>query len=185
MSDSPFRDPLEILRELHGASGASFAALVQEFGFSLLPFEHVPAEAFNELLATLQSAELVANVDAWKLVNVLKMNWHLVSAGQQAGLRSVLVKAFGRFSDPTGAMLIAELLGENFCDEEALQQLTELSSQAPMPARALVPHGLRSLAQTTVDAALRQKAIARIKVLTKDPVSEVRKEAALALARCG
>lgn len=181
MFDNAFRDPLEILRELRTATGESFAALVQEFGFSILPFEHIPLEAFAELLATLRSVELSTNAEAWKLIHALQPNWHMVSGDQQAALRPVLVEVFVRLPGPTGAMVIAELLGEKYCDDEALAQLTHLSAHAPMPARALVPHGLKSLAQATTDDSLRQCAVAQLKVLTKDPQSEVRREAALAL----
>jgi len=140
MSMNPFREPLAILLELRTASKERFSALVQEFGFSLLSFEQVPADAFGELLATLRSQEFIRRSDAWELVHVLPANWHMVSQEQQAALRPVLVEAFGRVSESTGAMVISEILGEFCCDDEALQQFA-----STFPARLRPNSGARSL----------------------------------------
>jgi len=180
---NPFREPTLILAELRAASKEQFGALVQEFGFSLLSHEQVPADAFGALLAYLQSPELIARSDGWMLVQLLPTNWHMLSAEQQVAIRPVLVEIFSRFRDSTAPMVISEILGELYCDEEALRQLAHLATHAPMPARALTPHGLKALAQTTQDAGLKQRAILRLQALATDPVREVREEAALALAR--
>jgi len=180
------RDPLEILLELRSAPArAPMSALAQEFGFSLLPHEQIPEDAFNELLTMLESPEFLAAEESWKLVNQLRINWHLSSDAQHAALRPLLIRVFDRFVDSTGAMVIAEILGESFCDEEAVQQLAQLATQARMPARALAPYGLGVLARTTPDTSLRQRALGRLRLLEKDRVLEVRDEAIRALAKYG
>ena len=98
-------------------------------------------------------------------------------------MRPVLEDAFDKFHNYMGAFVIGEMLGRRFGDDQAFKLLERLSEKAALPARALVPHGLETLARNTGDSRLREQAIRRLRELTASPTKEVREEAVAALRK--
>jgi hypothetical protein len=88
-----------------------------------------------------------------------------------------------RFSEPEGALLIAELLGENFPDECTSRFFERTENEVSDSTKELIPHGLEVLARKTQVAILRQEAIQELERLLRHSSEGVRKEATLSLGR--
>jgi hypothetical protein len=181
------RDVSEILREIrvaaeHGDNQA-VPGLVLELGPNVLVFTELPDEILNELKGLVASDRFRALDESWRLVYFIDDNWNLLTDRHRESLRPVLADAFDKFRNYMGAFVIGEMLGRRFCDEDAFRLLDRLSGKAALPARALAPHGLETLARNTKDARLRGLATRRLRDLTESGDPAVRKEATIALGK--
>jgi len=176
------RQSVEVLRRLREAAVNQpeiVGVLVEEFHDYLVMSDDVASDVFTELTIVLQDVPYIRTPETYELLLVLRLDWEYFSPSQHEELRPILDAACYQISDSTGAMLIAEILGDRYCDERSLEQLVRLSATLRMPSRALMPHGLERFARTTTDAILRQRCLDRIRLLRVDPDPDVRREAQL------
>ncbi|WP_158502165.1 hypothetical protein [Vitiosangium sp. GDMCC 1.1324] len=183
------REPKDVLADIGavirtGGRGP-LSALVVELIASLCMHQQFPEDAFERLLSLLSDPVLRAHEGAWGLLKEIDGSWALLTAPQREKLRPLLVESFDQWGSPMGAFVIGEVLGERYCDEDALKALSTLSKGASMPARALVPHGLESLALHTKSAEIRRRAVEMLRELKRDRVAQVRDEACTALRKLG
>jgi len=141
-----------------------------------------PASFFPEILNLLSDPQFLSVRTSWNLLLFIKKNWRRLSPTQISALRNTLVLAFDKFGDFTGPLLVSEILGEFYPDENTLAIFRTLSKSANGPARELIPHGFETLAKTTRDHTLRDFAMRELKALLKDDSETVRREAALSLS---
>jgi len=144
-----------------------------------------PAEFFAQVLTLLSDSRFLSVRTSWHVLHFIKNNWKLVSAGEAAELKKVLVAGYDRFGDWMGPFLASEILGEFYPDGDTLAILKELSKAARVPARELVPHGIETLARTTQDELLRGLAVQALELLLKDDSEAIQKEAAISLKKVG
>jgi hypothetical protein len=183
------REPRDVLADVEAmartGSRESLSALVVELITSLCMHQQFPEDAFERLLSLLSDPVLRAHEGAWELLKEIDDSWELLTASQREKMRPLLVESFDRWASPMGAFVTGEVLGEHYCDEDALRALSALAKGALMPARALVPHGLESLAGHTESAELRRRAIEKLRELKRDEEAQVREEACAALRKLG
>jgi hypothetical protein len=116
------------------------------------------------------------------LARLVAENWHALSALQRNELRPLLSQAFEHFGDSIGMLVLAEIYGERYADDEAFAVLDRLSAAGTtLPARALATYGLGRLARIVGSGDLHSRAIARLTQLADSAEVDVRKEARDAL----
>jgi hypothetical protein len=84
-------------------------------------------------------------------------------------------KSYSQLEDRTSCLLLAEILGEYFCDRDGFEVLGRLRNTPDPVRRAYIAEGYGKLAKCTKDAQLRQAAIARLQAMSSDnapPVAE-------------
>jgi hypothetical protein len=133
--------------------------------------------------ALLADPSFLALRDSWRLARFLANNWGQLTEPQVQELRPALVAAFDQFQDWLGAFVVAEVLGERYADDAALETLMRLGRTAKGPARTLAAHGLEKLATTRPEGPDRERAIAGLKTFAASGPDELRKEAAESLGR--
>jgi hypothetical protein len=142
-----------------------------------------PSSFFPEVLDLLSDTRFLSVRTSWKLLLFLRNNWDRLSPVEVDALKKILVATFDKLGDFTGPLLVAEILGKFYPDEDTLVALKTLSRVTKSPARELVPHGFATLAKETGDQTLRDSAIRELKALLQDDSEAVRSEAALSLSR--
>jgi hypothetical protein len=181
------RDVSDILGELRAAADSGnnnvVSGLVMELGPNVLVFTELPDEIVEVLKGLVADKAFRALDDSWRLIYFIDDNWELLASKHRGVLRPALEDGFDKFHNYMGAFVIGEMLGRRFGDEQAFKLLERLSEKAALPARALVPHGLETLARKTGDARLREMSIRRLRELTASPTPEVRQEAVVALRK--
>jgi hypothetical protein len=142
-----------------------------------------PAEFFAQVLALLSDSRFLSVRTSWHVLHFIKNNWKLVSAGEAAELKKVLVAGYDRFGDWMGPFLASEILGKFYPDGDTLEILKKLGKAARVPAGELVPHGIETLARTTKDETLRDLAIRELQKLGESDSEHVRREAQISLEK--
>ena len=118
-----------------------------------------------------------------RLVSVLALDWDDLSERQRAELRPLLVTAFDKFGDWIGALNIADMFGEHYADEAALDSFEKLSREAGnVLARAMAAYGVGRLAREFERGPLYDRAVATLDELAKSKDRDVAQEACGALA---
>lgn len=142
-----------------------------------------PRSFFPEVLNLLNDTRFLSLRTSWKLLSFIRQNWQRLSPTEVSALKNILVDAFDKFGDFTGPLLVAEILGKFYPDENTLAALKTLNRISKPPARELVPSGFEMLAKTADDPTLRDAAIRELKALLNDDSEAVSKEAALSLSK--
>jgi hypothetical protein len=159
--------------------------IFMDLELSVVGIDSWPLDFFDVLLGLLGNQKFLDLQDSWRLVYFINNNWEQISVDQRNRLREPLEKAFPEYSDWMGAFVTSEVLGERYADTEALAALSRLAKTARSPARALVPHGLESLAKTSDDEQLREHAIRNLRDLARSDQKDVKGEAELSLTKLG
>jgi len=144
-----------------------------------------PDDFFAGVISLLQDDEFLGLEESWQITYFINGNWEELSSTQRLELRAVLVTAFAKYKDLTGAFVTAEILGERYGDEAALNDLIQLGRTTPPEARPYVPHGLEWLVTVSNRQDLRDVVVRELQVLARDETEDVRKEAAISLRKIG
>jgi hypothetical protein len=182
-------DELEaVFHELHAAIVARDAdrvdLAIRQLEFFVVEVDAWSAELFDGVKRLWPNTEFLAIPTSYRLARLVAENWDALSAAQRVDLRPLLVEAFDKFADSTGAFVLAEVFAERYADEAAFATLDHLSSDAATTAsRALAAYGLGRLARTVRDGPLYTRAITRLKILAKSVTPEIEEEAQAALQR--
>jgi hypothetical protein len=179
------------LRDLRAcvSSGDSDAAEVLMFG----PLDDIAMleepwsdELFDGVAGLLRDEQFLHLEASWKLAELFVRHWHNLAPRQPDQFRGLLATCFDKFQNWMGAFLVADMLGERYADEGALNSLDALSRQARLPHRALAAYGLGKLARTVGNgSSVHGRAIARLKALRSDEAEQVRAESIAALRKLG
>jgi hypothetical protein len=170
------------------SSGDSDAAEVLMFGplDDLAMLEEPWSDAlFRGVVGLLRDEQFLRLEASWKLAELLIRHWDNLTAQQRDQLRAVLTGCFDKFQNWMGAFLVADILGERYADDDALNSLNALSMQARLPHRALAAYGLGKLARTVGSGPAYGRAVDRLKALGRDEAEQVRTESSAALRKLG
>lgn len=132
---------------------------------------------FRCIVEVMMTTDFQRMMGADALLVLFEYDWSTVTVRQRATLRGTIEAAYGHFTDSNACFVLAELLGEYFCDRDAFYSLVRLGSLKADHARALTVHGLRRLMENTPDTWLQAQCAARIKELAEDQCATVRQEA--------
>lgn len=127
--------------------------------------------------------EFLCLQDSWRIARFIDNNWEKFGAAETSDLRDALIQAFDKYADWMGAFVTAEILGRRYADRAALEELGRLASSARLPARALVPHGLETMAKEGSNTDVRAVAVEVLRALSNSDVEQVRAEARESLSR--
>jgi len=183
---SDFSSALEELNaRKNSQDNKDVSAIFDELEILTVKSEGWPSGFFEELVKLLGDELYLKLKGSWTLLYFINGNWEELSATQRQELRDPLTSAFDKYENWMGAFVTSEILGERYADEGALSALVKFGNCAHLPARALVPHGLETLAKTTPDQSLRKLAIDQLRELEKSQSQEVRQEAQISLKKLG
>ena len=172
----------ELKRCAERGAANEMGGLIHERNIAVLFENGWSPSAFLATTDLLRSESFLRLARSWKLVHSVDLNWEMLSASQQTALRDILVATFDKHADFMGAFVIGEMLGRRYGDAQALEVLSGLAVSAALPARALVPHGLETLAREgALD--IRDAALDQLRSLLNSSTEEVRAEAAECLER--
>lgn len=177
---------LNEIRMCRAAGGnEKLPALFTELDLAALDEDKLLANFFQGVVELQRDNDFRSLGNSWTILYFLNSNWDQVTSEQREELRSVLNEGFDKYQNWMGAFVTSELLGERYADENALKALAGLGRSARLPARAAVPHGLETLAKTTLNETLRKLAVAELQELQKSQYEEVRREASISLKKVG
>jgi hypothetical protein len=142
-----------------------------------------PDSVFEFVMGLMDSETLLTMEGSSKLLLVFETDWVRLSEDQKQKLLVSLGKAYARFKDPMSCFIASELLGQYYCNEDALGLLRQLKKTPSVTARAFVPHGFEHIARDATKPGLQKQAIAELRSLLRDPSNEVQAEAAEALRK--
>lgn len=165
--------------------GEALDDIVLDLELYVLNVDSWPSEFFHSLVRLLSDQDFLRIRDSWKLTYFIQNNWEQLSEEQRKDIRSTLASSFDRYADWMGAFVTAEILGERYGDEQALETLIELTMTSKGEARALVPHGLEALAKTTQDDSIRGIAVQKLRELAHNENEDVRLESEISLKKLG
>jgi hypothetical protein len=149
-----------------GQNEHSLRALFEELDLAIMGTPQLSKAAFDAMKTYLTTDAFLELEESWQLGRFIQNNWDKLSASQRADLQPELLRAYDKFSDWMGALILAEIFGKHYSDE-ALQLFDRASrSTAPEP-RALVAHGLETLARSTGDPNVVKEAIERLQAMAK------------------
>jgi hypothetical protein len=181
----PFRDPQLILEDIRSCkiSGDSHSVgtLFRELDIAVWDIDKWPEDFYQALRDLQADGDFLRLDNSWTLLYFINNNWERFSPQQRRELRTVIKQGFDKYKNWMGAFVTSEMLGERYADEEALLALVHLGKTARLPERALVPHGLETLAMKTSSESLRDRAIKELQELKNSNSEEVRKEARISL----
>lgn len=175
----------DIINAIDSGDVSGLATLFMELNTAAAMSGQFTDSFFGRLRGSLENPAFLRLEESWKLAYFIDSNWESLSDAQREALREVFINAFDKHRQYMGAFVIGEILGGRYGDSRALDALLRLSNATTMPALALVPHGLETLARSTADARLRDRAVQRLKELAGSTVEEVRKEAGISLGKVG
>ncbi len=159
------------------------AGVLQGLEITTLEAGRWPLGFFHELLALLEDQSFLTLRNSWHLLYFINNNWEQLLDSDVEQLIRALVIAYDKFGDSTGAFVTSEILGEHCEERAALAILTDLGKSASLPARALVPHGLETLAKAAKQESTRGLVITHLQELQKSESEEVRQEALISLRK--
>ena len=140
-------------------------------------------DAFVDFVIGLLSDPVYLDVkNSFQLLYVVEAEWQLISTHQKTALLPALEAAYPRFHDPMARFMTAELLGDFYGDEPALQTLQRLASLPDASLRELVPMGLGHLIRSP-DVQLAERARSLLNTMAEDPSENVRGEVGIALRK--
>jgi len=148
----------------------------------LLGHESFPEELFLALLAIVASPEFQRMSKSWLLLDLFADNIDQLSEFQKTKLATSLEGVYQDITDSTTCFLAAELIGDCFGDQRALDTFVKLKKIGVEVPRVLIPHGLEHFAKKTKDASLRARAIEQLISMKTDASEKVREEVKISLA---
>ncbi len=156
------------------------------FTFNLSPpndsnvFDEKLFEYMVELLST---PTFIADQQCHYIINIIEYDFNLLSSVQRQRVLEVLDTAFEQISDPLGIFLVAEILGEYFCNDNSLCILVRHKDSVSEAVRELVATGLGYIARNDGNKDLASRAQNILNEMLSDSSPEVRVEAGLCLGR--
>lgn len=149
----------------------------------LMEAGYFSASLFHELRRILTLPEFLAMEGSFVLLRLFAYNFTYLTEEQESELLETLEKTYGSFTDFTSCFLIAEMIGESYGGERALQTLRRLKlSKEEMP-RSMVPHGLEYFIKKSSDPQLTRLAFNELLKMKSDPSEDVRDEVRTSLAQ--
>lgn len=131
---------------------------------------------FQIILEFMQKPKFQNMEGAWQLLFVFKSGWEWLSDDQRQRLLPVLEETYPLYTDWMSCFTISGLLGEFYCDEQALIALSRLArAEAEMP-RSFVPHGLEHIVAGSSNVQLSNNALQLLSEMKGDASERVRNE---------
>lgn len=151
--------------------------------FMLEGIDSFPEEVFRCLLEVFRKEEFQQMNGSWHALYLFHEDWGLLTRQQQDRLLETLESVYDRFSDWMTPFMITEILGENYCDERALEVLLRLKEVWSETPRSLVPHGFEHLALNCPCEDVANRAFQALLAMRSDSSKQVRQEIAQSLAK--
>lgn len=138
-----------------------------------------PDDAFGFLIEFLSRDDVLdAREGIWAIFLMFEADWEKLTNSQRERLLGPSELLFKRTQDQKAALMIAELLGEYFKDEQALDVLIRLAQLEDASKRVEIPHGLEHLIRANPSPSLKLRVLEILTDMSRDENEEVRKEAA-------
>jgi len=161
------------------------ALLLQEACYEIdsLVRHGFPDYLFDSLTRTLSQTDCQRMLGASYLLNIFQYQWKKLSNRQKEKLLGFIEASYSCFRDQMALFTISELLGENFCNQNAVDLLCKLRSTKKALPRSFVPHGFEHVITDSGNVPLSKRAINQLIEMRDDRSKYVRYEAELSLAR--
>jgi hypothetical protein len=150
---------------------------------SISVFGYVPSDIIGTICKMLTDSNVLQSPRSVDLLMYVESEWQRLTDEDRRVLLPLLVSAFGRLANPTSILLISDLLGMYYANEDAASSFEALIKTSSDIPRSLIPSGLEKLIVSTVDSNVRTKANILLQGLLKDRYEPVIEETEDALAR--
>jgi hypothetical protein len=138
---------------------------------------------WKELVGYLGDRRFQGLDGSFKLVLLFQSEWARLTLTQRHLLLAAIKNKYSEIHDRASCLLLAQLLGEYFCDWDGFEVLVQLQTTPDPVRRAHVAEGYGALAKLANDAKLRQAATARLQAMSNDRAPQVAETARLMLRR--
>jgi hypothetical protein len=138
---------------------------------------------FNFILEMMSQPQFLNMEGAHHLLYLFEYDWAMLTPLQKIKLSGAIEHSYHKYKDWMACFVLSELLGKNYCDENAFQVLHKLNNSLREIPRSLLPMGFEYLARGTSDLVLKNKSISELKRMTTDSSKQVQKEANESLSR--
>jgi hypothetical protein len=142
---------------------------------------NVPAYVIVGIRDLLSDRSFLGSSHSSDVVGYVQSEWQRIGNDERRDLLPAIVEAYPNFADPVTWLLIAELLGEYYADEMAMDAFVTLARTAGDMSRSLLPAGLKYLVRSAHDPKVVQRARRMLRDLLSDSFEPTREEAADAL----
>jgi hypothetical protein len=181
------RKTQEIRRQFDTAIAEGSEHLMGKASFALetsqLGRDDFPENNFLLAVEIMQSPEFLAAAGNWVLFGLFEHDWGKLSDDQKSRLLEVIEQIYPRLTDEMPRFALTVLLGEYFCDEQALAVVGRLTELADEAARCVLPHGFEHIARGSTNSTLIASAIRMLDDMRRDTSELVRCRAALSFGR--
>jgi len=145
-------------------------------------YDEFPDQLMSLVISLLSNERFLHMEGSWHLLHMLETEWDCLTESQKSSLLRAIHSAFPRLRDWLACFVVAELLGMYFCDASALSVLVDLGKTSKGMHRTYIPSGLKYIAESGPPSAA-VAALAELRLLSRDPDCDVRREATECLRR--
>jgi hypothetical protein len=154
-----------------------------EIESAALGYKRMPEAVFALLVRTLADPSAHRHPGLWHILNNFHSDWYKLSAKQKRRLLVSLEDNYPKFGHWMAWFRTSSLLGEDFCNADALEALRRMMTVRPAKARSFVPHALEHIVTDSEDRKLSDDAFKLLTQMVRDRAAVVRREADLSFAR--
>ena len=151
--------------------------------FEMLAWHRFAEDLFSFLINILSRGECLRMHGANYVLNIFQCNFKKLSKEQKEKLLVFIEGHYSLFVDRMAWFTISEILGENYCNQDAFKVLCSLRSTKRFQCRLFVPHGFEHTIKDSGNIPLSMKALRQLLEMREDRSKYVRYEAELSLAR--
>jgi hypothetical protein len=138
---------------------------------------------FNVILEMMERPQFLDMDGSYYLLMLFQFDWSMLTAAQRERLSLAIEHSYCNYRDWMACFVLSEILGQNYCNEQAFKILCRLRECANEIPRSLLPMAYEYIARSVSNLELKSKAILELKAMTTDPFERVRNEATESLER--
>jgi hypothetical protein len=131
---------------------------------------------FERIMGIMGRNNFLKMEGSYHLLLLFEYDWATLNQSQKEFLLDAIEESYEAYGDWMSCFVISELLGEYYCDGEALRVLLKFLKSESETARAFVPHALEHLIKDCPDKSLRGKAAESLLSMRNDPSAKVQRE---------
>jgi hypothetical protein len=169
--------------EVRNHGGVNFGDYAYKISTRLLDHDVFPESLFNDLITIMRAPEFLAAKGSWELIRIFDENWSQVGTQQRNRLLETFEAIFNSLDDWVACLMISEIVGMRFADEEAFNFLMRLKDSSGEMPRSFIPHGFEHIVVDSGDRELAKRAFSELLRLKGDLADAVRNEVDESLLR--
>jgi len=135
------------------------------------------------IASSISSPEFREMMGSWRLLLLIEYNWSTFKKHQLTKFLRMFQLYYSLFIDPMAWFTISEILGEYYCDSEALKVLKVLSTSEEEGPRSLIPHAFEHIVKSAADHSVSSMALHELMAMRNDQSYQVIQEVSISIER--